>query len=187
MLLHSNYYKVLPLNNPSPAVATKIQSSLLSHKMDFTLGDFCLSCDAQTNGTAFCSSACRLTQLDRFVGSPDSPSTSSSFSDTASMASVTRHQHQHQQHHHQHSRFSWSSSSTNGFTLPPAYDFSVHRTTSSTSLSLSLSSRPHSPKLSEQARNDLKDYVGLFDQTRTLRRKVSMVTNDDVRTFSKTR
>ncbi|KIV97268.1 hypothetical protein PV10_01036 [Exophiala mesophila] len=145
--------------------------------MDFTMGDFCLSCDGQTNGTAFCSSACRLTQLDHLVGSP--ASTSSSWSSVESIPiQVTT----------QRSSLASGSSATttHSFSLPPAYDFSVHRTTSSNSLSLSLTSRPHSPKLSEQARNDLKDYVGSFDQTRTLRRKVSMQTNEDCRRSTKT-
>jgi hypothetical protein len=128
--------------------------------MDFLLGDFCLSCDRQTNGTAFCSSACRLTQLDGFPLAESSTSTSSLSGYTGSNGSVS-----------QRSSFSPSLA---GLYLPPAYDFSLHRTTSSNSLSMSLSSRPLSPKISEQAQNDLKDYVGSFDQTRTLRRQVSM-------------
>jgi hypothetical protein len=39
--------------------------------------------------------------------------------------------------------------------------------------------------LSEQAQNDLKDYVGSFDQTRTLRRRVSMQSNEDPKSSSK--
>ncbi|KIV83060.1 hypothetical protein PV11_05120 [Exophiala sideris] len=128
--------------------------------MDLVLGDFCLSCDKQTNGTAFCSSACRLTQLDHFT----LESNNSSLGDTNTNFFPQQ-------------RPSLSIS-TNGFYLPPAYDFSIHRTSSFNSLSTSsVSSRPHSPKLSEQAQNDLKDYVGLFDQTRTLRRRVSMQSN----------
>ncbi|KIW39800.1 uncharacterized protein PV06_08384 [Exophiala oligosperma] len=126
--------------------------------MDFLLGDFCLSCDRQTNGTAFCSSACRLTQLDHFTLADSTSSSSSSYTTAKQRPSMTI--------------------STTGFFLPPAYDFSVHRTNSSNSLSSSsTTSRPHSPKISEQAQNDLKDYVGSFDQTRTLRRRVSMQSN----------
>jgi hypothetical protein len=70
---------------------------------------------------------------------------------------------------------------TTAFFLAPAYDFSIHRTVSSNSLS-TVSSRPVSPKLSEQAQNDLKNYVGSFDQTRTLKRRVSMQSNEDMKT-----
>lgn len=153
-----------------PTLLPSLSTNPSLHNMDFTMGDFCLSCDGQTNGTAFCSSACRLTQLDHLVGSLTSTSSSWSSADSMPIHASTQ-------------RSSWASSSTatHGFSLPPAYDFTVHRTTSSNSLSLSLTSRPHSPKLSEQARNDLKDYVGSFDQTRTLRRKVSMQTNESRR------
>ncbi|EHY60726.1 hypothetical protein HRR83_000495 [Exophiala dermatitidis] len=140
--------------------------------MDFLLGDFCLSCDRQTNGTAFCSSACRLTQLDNFTLGESS--TSSSMSGyTATNSPVAQRQ-----------RPSLGLATT-GFHLPPAYDFSLHRSPSANSLSMSLSSRPHSPKISEQAQNDLKDYVGSFDQTRTLRRRVSMQCNDDSKASGK--
>jgi len=139
--------------------------------MDFLLGDFCLSCDRQTNGTAFCSSACRLTQLDHFTLA-ESTTVSSSLGDTTSLNSMTQ-------------RSPWTLPATTGFYLPPAYDFSIHRTSSSNSLSMSLASRPHSPRLSEQAQNDLKDYVGSFDQTRTLRRRVSMQSHEDMKTTPK--
>lgn len=38
-----------------------------SPNLDIALGDFCLSSDRQTNGTAFCSSACHLEQLNYFA------------------------------------------------------------------------------------------------------------------------
>ncbi|EXJ77028.1 hypothetical protein A1O3_10185 [Capronia epimyces CBS 606.96] len=134
--------------------------------MDFLLGDFCLSCDRQTNGTAFCSSACRLTQLDNNFNMAESSTSSSSLSGyTTTTSSVPQR--------------SPLSLTPTGLYLPPAYDFSLHRTSSSNSLSMSLSSRPHSPKISEQAQNDLKDYVGSFDQTRALRRRVSMQGRDE--------
>ncbi len=157
---------ILPFAGPLPS------SHHRRTNMDLVLGDFCLSCDRQTNGTAFCSSACRLTQLDHFT-LPES--TSSSYSHdhgTMSSTAVT-----------QRPTLSLSHA---GFYLPPAYDFSIHRTSSSTSLSTSSSSRPHSPRLSEQAQNDLKDYVGCFDQTRTLRRRVSMQSNEDTKLSSRT-
>ncbi|KIX96304.1 uncharacterized protein Z520_08082 [Fonsecaea multimorphosa CBS 102226] len=135
--------------------------------MDFLLGDFCLSCDRQTNGTNFCSSACRLTQLDHYTLGSSTPSSSprdtsiTTFFSSSQRPSLTI--------------------TTPGLYLPPAYDFSIHRTSSSNSLSTSFISRPISPKLSEQAQNDLKDYAGSFDQTRTLKRRVSMQSNEDIK------
>lgn len=134
--------------------------------MDFLLGDFCLSCDRQTNGTNFCSSACRLTQLDQYTLASSTPS--SSPRDTSITNFFPSQQ-----------RPSFSLNTT-GLFLAPAYDFSLHRNTSSNSLS-TVSSRPVSPKLSEQAQNDLKEYVGSFDQTRTLKRRVSMQSNEDIK------
>jgi endogenous inhibitor of DNA gyrase (YacG/DUF329 family) len=126
-------------------------------------GDFCLTCDRQTNNTPFCSQSCRLAELDRYTNSePSSPSYH-----TGSTSSSSGHR-----------------QSASGFYLPPAYDFRAHRSNSSTSLSTSTSSTStkrssstSTSKLTEQARSDLRDYVGSFDQTRTLKRRVSMQSN----------
>ncbi|ETN43415.1 uncharacterized protein HMPREF1541_02574 [Cyphellophora europaea CBS 101466] len=122
-------------------------------------GDFCLSCDRQTNGTTFCSQACRIAELELYTGSESS----------SSPYNGTRQTYAHRS----------TASAGSGFQLPPAYDF--RRQTSTTSLSTSSSdlstSPPLSPsktKLTDQARSDLRDYVGAFDQTRTIRRRVSM-------------
>ncbi|EXJ54639.1 hypothetical protein A1O7_09980, partial [Cladophialophora yegresii CBS 114405] len=136
--------------------------------MDFLLGDFCLSCDRQTNGTNFCSSACRLTQLDQYTLASSTPSTSPRDTSITSFFSSPQ-------------RSLMNTTTNTAFFLAPAYDFSLHRTVSSNSLS-TVSSRPVSPKLSEQAQNDLKNYVGSFDQTRTLKRRVSMQSNEDTKT-----
>jgi len=138
--------------------------------MDF-FGDFCLSCDRQTNGSAFCSQACRLAELDHYTTTSSLSSSLSPPSPILDGALPVA------------PRTSRTASSA--FYLPPAFDFSIYRVPSSNSLSSSLSSRPYSPKLSEQARNDLKDYVGAFDQTRTLRRRVSMQGNEDLKTLVK--
>lgn len=161
-------YKLSPLSsNPSNHSRSTISSySRTTENMDFLLGDFCLSCDRQTNGTNFCSSACRLTQLDQFTLASSTPSSSpGDTSVTNFFPSLHR---------------SSLNSNSIGIFLPPAYDFSIHRTPSSNSLS-TVSSRPVSPRLSEQAQNDLKDYVGSFDQTRTLKRRVSMQSNEDMK------
>ncbi len=133
--------------------------------MDFLLGDFCLSCDRQTNGSNFCSAACRLTQLDQYTLASSTPSSPRDTSITNFFSSQQRPS---------------LNVNTAGLFLAPAYDFSLHRNPSSNSLS-TVASRPVSPKLSEQARNDLKDYVGSFDQTRTLKRRVSMQSNEDMK------
>jgi hypothetical protein len=144
-------------------------STVKSSNMDLVLGDFCLSCDCQTNGTAFCSSACRLKQLDHFtLAEATTPIVSGGGTTTPIVAQPLS-----------------LSVSTTGFYLPPAYDFSIHRAFSSNVLQISISSWPHSPKMAEQARNDLKTYTGAFDQTRTIRRRASTQSNDDVKTCPK--
>jgi hypothetical protein len=145
--------------------------------------DFCLSCDRQTNGTPFCSQACRLAELDH--SSPSQPtSPSDSYSERESRRSPQP--------------------ARPAFYLPPAFDFSLHRTStlprpnrptatrratnpptlqsnsspSPTSSQTSLSSvktiQSHHTKLSQQAEIDLKKYARSFDQIRTLRRRVSL-------------
>lgn len=129
-----------------------------SYTMEGIFGDFCITCDAQTNGSHFCSQACRLQDLACYTHcEPTSPS----------YYTIP------------------ATSQRSGFSLPPAYDFSLHRSSSGTSLSTSSSSQPatiqaqptKSSKLTEEARNSLRDYVGSFDQTRTIRRRVSMQSN----------
>jgi ECL1/2/3 zinc binding proteins len=146
-------------NRLSNHVTTPKTPSTMS-SIDF-FGDFCLTCDRQTNGTTFCSQSCRLAELDRYTNSE--PSSASYYPGSSSSSSGQR-------------------SSAYGFQLPPAYDFSVHRSSSATSLSTSASTSSKSAsnstsKLTEQARSDLRGYVGSFDQTRTLRRRVSMQSN----------
>lgn len=135
--------------------------------MEFLLGDFCLSCDRQTNGANYCSSACRLSQLDQYTLASSTPSSSPRDTIFANFFPSQK-------------RPSLNNTNITSLFLPPAYDFSIHRTTSSNSLS-TVSSNPVSPKLSEQAQNDLKDYAGSFDQTRTLKRRVSMQNNEEMK------
>ena len=148
--------------------------------------DFCLSCDRETNGTPFCSQACRLAELDH-----SSPSLPVSPSDSYTEG-VTRRPTQ---------------PARSGFYLPPAFDFSLHRsstspqskrpvslsstksaanqstlhgtsslspTSSQTSLSSIKTSQSYHTKLSQQAENNLKEYARSFDHVRTLRRRISL-------------
>jgi hypothetical protein len=149
--------------------------------------DFCLSCDRQTNGTPFCSQACRLAELD--PSSPSPPvSPSHSYTDGAPRRPTPP--------------------ARSGFYLPPAFDFSLHRTSTSplpkrpvsrsntkstttqsqsnntsrlsptssqTSLSSIKTTSSYQTKLSLQAKNDLKEYARSFDQVRTLRRRISLL------------
>lgn len=149
--------------------------------------DFCLSCDRQTNGTPFCSQACRLAELD--PSSPSPPvSPSHSYTEGVSRRPTPP--------------------ARSGFYLPPAFDFSSHRTSTSsrskrpvslsntksattqsqsnntsrlsptssqTSISSIKTTSSYQTKLSLQAENDLKKYARSFDQVRTLRRRVSLL------------
>ena len=135
-------------------------------------GDFCLSCDKQTNGTSFCSQVCRLAEMDI---APLSEPTSPLYTDSKSIQ-----------------RRSTGPIPTR-IELPPAIDFSLYRqsssTTSSPRSSMHMSSLSRSPSqtsltstetsqsmhdISEQARKDLTSYASFFDQTRTLRRRRSL-------------
>lgn len=113
------------------------------------LADFCLTCEAQTDGAEFCSQTCRLAELDSQPSSPTESTTQRS-----------------------------SSSSHHGLYLPPAIDFSVYRSPSSSSVNTIKSNKSNQSRLSEQTKSELNDYVTSFDQTRTLRRRISMQVDD---------
>jgi ECL1/2/3 zinc binding proteins len=154
-------------------------------------GDFCLACDKQTNGTPFCSQACRLAELDHSLSS----------SEPASPV-YTRH------------RTSQRNPGfvTTRFQLPPAIDFlsyrrdrtlqssmgqaksataashSINETSSSTTSPRSANLTPSSSQtslsslrtnqsspsgISEQAWVELRNYASGFDQVRALKRRMS--------------
>lgn len=127
-------------------------------------GDFCLTCDAQTNGSVFCSQACQLAELDNYTNSaPPSPV----------------------QHGFTTVRRRSSTRSNSGLYLPPAIDFSTYRSSSSKSLESIKATKSTQRQISEQARSDLNDYVTSFDQTRTLRRRISMQSNEEAKPASR--
>ena len=133
--------------------------------------DFCLACDKQTNGTAYCSQICRLLEI-----APPSEPTSPLYTDSKSIQ-----------------RRSTGAIPTR-IELPPAIDFSLYRQSSSTTSPASFSIQPslsrspsqtsmtstgtsqsaYESRLSEQVRKDLNSYAGFFDQTRTIRRRKSL-------------
>lgn len=190
------YYHILTTNKTllSPQISYSLPKRLrlcyLIIAMD-CFGDFCLACDKQTNGTPFCSQACRLAELDHSLSSsePASPI-------------YTR----------------WGSSQrspgpiTTGFQLPPAIDFSSYRrerklqlstsqanssasashsiieastantlllasnltpSSSQTSLSSLRTNQSSAGGISEQAWNELRNYASGFDQVRALKRRMS--------------
>lgn len=130
--------------------------SISSHQTNMNcFVDFCLSCEKPCKaGAAFCSEACKLAQLDNCI----SEAGSSTYWDTK----ITHH---------------YSNTSTSGLYLPPAIDFSTYRNQPTTPTFSSARTKRRS--ISEQARNDLNDYATAFDQTRTLKRRISMQSNDD--------
>jgi len=155
--------------------------------------DFCLSCDQQTNGSAYCSQMCRLADLDRVTAS-------SSFEPLSPLSTPS----------------SSGSPTSASFTLAPAIDFSAYRTTpvtfsqphlqlkpaptrmslqramtlpitssssannqlkmspSGTSLSSMQSTQSNRSSLSQQSKNDLFAYANSFDQIRDLKRRKSL-------------
>lgn len=150
-------YQPYPNQNPTTSRGNilfllRIAAFTTLYIMD-CFGDFCLTCDAQTNGTVFCSQRCQLAELDNYSNSaPSSPVQYDP--STVGRCSSTR--------------------SSSGLYLPPAIDFSAYRTTSSKSLESFKTTRSSHRQISEQAQNDLNDYVTSFDKTRTVRRRISM-------------
>ena len=158
--------------------------------------DYCLGCDRQTAGEAYCCQACRLADLER----------SSKDSEPTSPKTENRHS-------------AWSSSgrdSNTGIRLPPAFDFAAYRTHIPTSptvfrnpaTNVISSSSPKPPTarpssasttsggiltpsssqssltslqsissqgegISNRARNELRDYTNSFDQVRDWRRRMT--------------
>lgn len=142
------------LSHPSSPIPS---TNAIHFTMD-VFGDFCLACDGQTNGSDYCSQTCRLAGLDHYgTSEPASPI----YCDTKSIARRP------------------AGTPSSGLYLPPAIDFSVYRVPSSNSVSTVKSSRSTTrSQLSGEARTNLKDYVGSFDQTRASRRRVSVQSNE---------
>ena len=158
--------------------------------------DYCLGCDRQTSGEAYCCQACRLADLE----------SSSKDSEPASLKTESGHA-------------SWAASgraSNRGIRLPPAFDFAAYRTHIPTSptvfrnpaTNVVSSSHPKPPTartnststasggmltpsssqssltslqsmssqgegISNRARSELRDYTNSFDQVRDWRRRMT--------------
>jgi len=151
-------------------------NTMASNNIDWS-PDYCLACDRQTDGNAYCSESCRLAEYDSASSAASSPTTSQSPS--------------------------WPTGrqSSNGFFMEPAYNFSNARaygttpsyqvpsyyqpskprttsrpvlTPSSSQSSLfSLQSLPASEptQLSDESKRALRDYASSFDQSRYQRRQ----------------
>ena len=121
--------------------------------------DFCLVCDRQTLGGAYCSQTCRLSEIDRCSSGsePSSPNASQpwSFADSAAVDFSSFKSFQ----SHPSKSLSPSSSQTSLSSLR-----SVTSTTSSSSSSSALSG---------QIRNELQDYECCFDQVRDWKRRLT--------------
>lgn len=151
--------------------------------MDLTWSlDYCLACDRQTSGGAYCSQSCRLADLE----------TSSTWSGTTSPTNTVA-----------TSSASTETPSGSGFYLSPAINFANYKTStvvstatqppkqssyfstnfttqpsakgltpsSSRSSLNSNSSDSSQPQLSEQIHSELRAYTNAFDTTRNWRRR----------------
>ena len=144
--------------------------------------DYCLACDKQTSGGAYCSQSCRLADLETSStwAGPSSPTntfTPSSASDThrgsgfylspainfqAYKTSTTQARTQ--------PTLQSSYFSTN-YTFQPASTKSLTPSTSRSSLSSNASDSSQHSQLSEQIHNELRAYSNSFDTTRNWRRR----------------
>lgn len=148
--------------------------------------DFCLACDRQTDGNAYCSEGCRLAEYEQ----------ASNAGSTASSPTSPR------------GPVSWPTTKSNGFYMEPAYNFSKARaygtSVSPRSSTFYQSSRPQSSpaslsrpvltpsssqsslfsmqsssstlasepsQLSDESRKALRAYASSFDQSRYQRRQ----------------
>jgi hypothetical protein len=153
---------------------------------DLWTPEFCLGCDKQTDGAAYCSESCKLADFEKTSSSASTPSSSSPSSPSLLTAPS----------------YPWTSqsSSSNKFYLSPAYDFHAHspahrntfssRTDSSLTPSSSYSSlcsmqtaasaqqqqqqqqqAVETVQLSERARKELREYAISFEYARLQRRR----------------
>ncbi|OLN95376.1 hypothetical protein CCHL11_04783 [Colletotrichum chlorophyti] len=147
---------------------------------DLWIPEFCLGCDKQTDGTAYCSEHCRLADFEK-------TSTPSSVASSPGLSTPS---------------YPWTTSqrSSNNFCLAPSYDFSGTQpygttpvghsylsaprtsntrrtlTTSSSSSSLcsmqsTTSSNTDASQLSDKAKRELQAYAVSFEQARLQRRR----------------
>ena len=154
-------------------------------------GDFCLACDKQTNGTPFCSQACRLAELDHTLSSsePASPMYTHEGASQRSAGPVTKGFHlppaidflsyrrdrTFQSQTHQTNASNAESQRVNEASTPTTLSYCSNLTPSSSQTSLSsLHTTQSSPGgISEQAWNELRNYASNFDQVRALKRRMS--------------
>ncbi|KAK1471176.1 hypothetical protein CCUS01_17407 [Colletotrichum cuscutae] len=148
---------------------------------DLWTHEFCLGCDKQTDGTAYCSESCRLADFEK-TSTPSSVASSPGLNTPSYHWTSTRQQ-------------------SNNFYLSPAYDFTNAQpygstpsrqsylsssrapittrrilTTSSSNSSLcsmqsTTSSNTDGSQLSEKAKRELQAYAVSFDQARLQRRR----------------
>ena len=156
--------------------------------------DFCLACDQQTYGTAYCSQVCRLADLE--ISSPTTQSHSPSLQNLSSFPSYVSGQSPTYIHNvttqenrglksNDLNRLSRSQPtaphSLFGEIVSDSQSQSYHQgedglspSSSQTSLSSIRSSSSSQIRLSEKTRNELKSYTQSFDQTRHLKRQRSL-------------
>jgi hypothetical protein len=111
--------------SPSVLPLSVLGSSPNLNNMDFSLGDFCSTCDHQSNGSAFCSSPCRNKQV-HHTTLADSTTTMTLYDETDT---------------HTVSYPLNLSVLMVGFCLRLAYDFSVYRTSPHKPICLSMTSQ----------------------------------------------
>lgn len=137
--------------------------------------DYCLVCDRQTLGGAYCSQACRLTELDPLSLESESPSRHTQIPRNSATHSSSR----------SNTAYSFGSADSNSRTLsvPSSYGFTERRShptsdnlapsPSRTSISSLRSNASQSEMVTGQARNELRDYASCFDQVRDLKRRMT--------------
>lgn len=146
--------------------------------------DFCLVCDRQTPGAAYCSQACRLSEIDRSSSSSSGSEPSSPTCSSQQPWTTVDNHHPDFSRHHNSKLF--QSSLPFDLTLQPPSASSNPTSSSSPSKALtpsssqtslasmgSMASSSSCSSLSCQIRSELEGYAGCFDQVRDWKRRLT--------------
>lgn len=128
--------------------------------------DFCLVCDRQTLGGAYCSQACRLAELDQFFPDSGLPSPTN-YNNTQIMfgANTSRSPLM--------STVDFPVGHKHLLNSPQSLTHGLPLSSSQTSLSSLRSNTSQLSILSDHVRNELRDYASCFDQVRDWKRRLT--------------
>lgn len=127
--------------------------------------DFCLVCDRQTLGGAYCSQSCRLAELD-ILHEPTAAS-------TQELRAALRKSPSHAVRFLTTNPTSSTTQISSLKSCRPHYPRTLSPSSSQTSLSSLRSYSSHGSPISSQSQTELRDYASCFDHVRDLKRRLT--------------